>query len=411
MLKKLRQWFSPASKDAELHRQLQQLRGRTPVPVLWLFGKTQSGKTSIIKYLTGADEAEIGHGFRPCTRFSRLYEFPSAETPLLPFLDTRGLDEPGYDPAVDLAEFDSKAHVVIVTARVLDHAQGNVVRHLERIRAARPSRPVVLVLTCLHEAYPHQQHPQPYPFAGPVNRDGTAAAAPEGLLRSVEEQRLRFQDLVDHVVPVDLTRPEDGFDDPNYGGGRLKEVLLHVLPEAYRQTLISLDSATRELQDLFARHALPHIIGYSSLAASAGAVPVPGLDLFVVPAIQTRMIYHLAELYGQPLDAKRFLEVTSALGMGLLVRQAVRQLTKFIPFVGSVVGGAVAGATTFALGKAFCYYYNAVHQGHVPKADDLRKYYEEQLAQAQRAWGVVPGVAPAGKPGPAPDESRLPKSS
>lgn len=394
MFEKLKSWLTPASENANLHVQLQELRARTPVPVFWLLGKTQSGKTSLIKYLSGADEAEIGHGFKPCTRFSRQYEFPSPETPLLTFLDTRGLDEPGYDPAVDLAAFDPQAHVVIVTARVLDHAQGNIVQHLERIRAARRSRPVVLVLTCLHEAYPQQQHPLPYPFIKDARRDGTGTPVPEGLLRSLEEQRRRFKDLADHIVPVDLTRPEDGFDEPNYGGVQLKEVLLSVLPEAYRQTLLSLDSATRELQDLFARTALPHIIGYSSMAASAGAVPVPGLDLFIVPAIQTRMVYRLAELYGQQLDAKRFLELTSALGMGLLVRQAVRQLVKFIPFVGSVVGGAVAGATTFALGKAFCYYYNAIHEGHVPKAQDLRRYYEDQLAKAQRAWGVMPVATP-----------------
>ena len=55
---------------------------------IWLFGKTQSGKTSIIKFLTGASDAEIGSGFRPCTRFSREYDFPNAEAPLLSFLDT-----------------------------------------------------------------------------------------------------------------------------------------------------------------------------------------------------------------------------------------------------------------------------------------------------------------------------------
>ena len=68
-----------------------------PVPVFWLFGKTQTGKTTIIKFLTGAEQAEIGQGYKPCTRFSREYNFPTDETPLATFLDTRGLDEPGTD--------------------------------------------------------------------------------------------------------------------------------------------------------------------------------------------------------------------------------------------------------------------------------------------------------------------------
>ncbi len=140
-----------------------------------------------------------------------------------------------------------------------------------------------------------------------------------------------------------------------------------MLPTAYRQTLLSLDEASRELQDLYARRAQPHILGYSTLAATAGAIPVPWLDLLLLPGIQSRMVYHLARLYGQPLSAKRFLEVAGSVGVGMAARQAVRGLIKFIPYVGSVAGAALAGASTYALGKAFCFYYSAVHQGHVPK--------------------------------------------
>ncbi len=204
--------------------------------------------------------------------------------------------------------------------------------------------------------------------------------------RSLAEQRRRFEGLYDQVVPIDLTRPVDGFTDPNYGGDRFKQVVLDLLPFAYRRSLVTLNETTRELQDLFARRALPHIAGYSSLAATAGAIPIPWLDLLILPGIQTRMIYHLAQLYGQPLTGARFLELASTLGLGLLVRQATRELAKMIPFAGSVAGGALAGASTFALGKAFCFYYQAVHQGHVPKAEDLRRYYHDQFSLAEKTW-------------------------
>src|SRR5437868_2318317 len=151
MFERLKLLLSSRRRHAELQAHLERLRQRVPVPVFWLFGKTQSGKTSLIKYLTGADEAEIGHGFQPCTRFSREYQFPTPEAPLLTFLDTRGLDEPGYDPTEDLARFDDRAHLVLVTVKALDHAQENMLRHLRTIRQARPGRPIVLVLTCLHE--------------------------------------------------------------------------------------------------------------------------------------------------------------------------------------------------------------------------------------------------------------------
>jgi uncharacterized protein (DUF697 family) len=400
MFGKLKELFSAEQRAARLNSKLDELRRRTPVPVLWLYGKTQSGKTSLIKFLTGAEDAEIGQGFRPCTRFSRTYDFPTSDAPLLTFLDTRGVDEPGYDPAEDLAQFDSKAHVVVVTVKALDHALENVVEHLRPIRRSKPHRPIVHVPTCLHEAYPQQQHPLPYPFdpAPPATADGAVAgpapgAVPEALTRTLAEQRRRFEGLVDFVVPVDLTRPEEGFTEPNYGGERLKQTLLEVLPAAYRQTLLTLEEASRELQDFYAKQALPHIVGYSSLAATAGAIPVPWLDLLILPGIQTQMIAHLARLYGQPLTGARFLELAGTLGLGMVARQAMREVMKFIPFVGSVAGGALAGASTFALGKAFCYYYSAIHKGHVPKPEELRRYYQEQLVRAEHSWGKKTGPA------------------
>src|SRR5262249_38730871 len=161
-------------------------------------------------------------GFQPCTRFSRFYDFPNAEAPLLRFLDTRGVDEPGYDPAEDMAKFGASAHVVIVTIKALDHAQENVAKHLAAIRAAQPTRPVLLTLTCLHEAYPQRQHVSPYPFAAapaaePFAVPVEALQLPD-LVRSLEAQRERFTRLVDYRVPVDLTKPEEGFDEPQYGG-------------------------------------------------------------------------------------------------------------------------------------------------------------------------------------------------
>lgn len=387
MLAKLRHLFAGHTEE-EFQRHLDELRLKAPVPVIWLLGKTQSGKTSIIKYLTGAEDAEIGQGFQPCTRFSRVYQFPTADAPLVTFLDTRGLEEPGYDATADLANFERQAHVLIVTVKALDHALEKLVEQVGKLRWQQPKRPVVLALTCLHEAYPQQQHPVPEEaLARPDwERDEDLAQQSPSLLETLRAQKTRFLGLCDFVVPLDLTPALEGFNTPNYGGAFLKETLVKALPGAYRQTLLNLDQASKTLQDLYAQRALPHILGFSSMAATAGAIPIPWVDLLIIPGIQTRMIYHLAQLYGQPLGAQRFLELAGTLGLGMLVRQAARELVKFIPFVGSVAGAALAGSATFALGKAFCYYYSAVHKGHVPQPEDLKRYYQEQLTQAEKLW-------------------------
>src|SRR5262249_59264445 len=90
-------------------------------------------------------------------------------------------------------------------------------------------------------------------------------------------------------------------------------------------------------------HALPHIIGYSSLAAASALMPIPFVDLFAITGIQTRMIYRLAQLYGQPMTGKRFLEIASTLGLGMVVRQASLEVLKFMPLIGTVGGSAPRG--------------------------------------------------------------------
>jgi uncharacterized protein (DUF697 family) len=86
------------------------------------------------------------------------------------------------------------------------------------------------------------------------------------------------------------------------------------------------------------------------------------------------------------MDAKRFLELAASLGMGFVVRHAARQLVKLIPIVGPIAGSALAGTSTYALGRSFCYYYTAVRKGHVPGADELKEYYRDQLRRAEETW-------------------------
>ncbi len=386
--------FAPSVSDDQLQAELAKVRENSPVPVFWLLGKTQTGKTSAVRFLTGAERAEIGKGFQPCTRFSSLYDFPNEQAPLMRFLDTRGLDEPGYDPAEDIAKFHRQAHVVLVTVRLLDHAQENVVNSLRKVRADRPDRPVVLLVTTLHEAYPQQQHPTPYPYTAD-GRPVEGAALPPALLDSLAHHRKRFEGLVDRVIPIDLTPAEEGFNEAEYGGQRLHDALLELLPAAQGQTLRTLDLARSGLHDLYEQKAMPTILAYSSMAATAGAVPLPVVDLVMIAGVQTGMLNQLARLYGQPLDSARMKELAGALGVGLVARSAGRSLIKAIPFVGSVLGSVsgamLAGAATYALGRAFCHYYKDVLDGKAPDIDKLKAYYNEQFAAAQASWSKIKG--------------------
>ncbi len=164
----------------------QQVRSELPVPVFWLLGKTQSGKTSLIRALTENTRAEIGNGIRPCTRTACEYPFPSEADCLLRFLDTRGLGEVDYDATDDVALFQDQAHLLIVVMKALDHAQQPVLQALGQIHAARPQWPILVVQTALHEGYPsrEEQHRVPYLY----REDPFPLDVPPDLARSLTAQ-------------------------------------------------------------------------------------------------------------------------------------------------------------------------------------------------------------------------------
>src|SRR5512145_941754 len=169
---------------------------RTLAPLVWLIGKVQSGKTSIVRALTGASDAEIGAGFRACTRTARIFDFP-AEAPIIRFLDTRGLGEAAYDPAADIAYCEDRAHLMLAVVKAMDAEQGAVVEAVRAARERHPDWPVVVAQTTLHEGYAvGEAHILPYPFAS----DTAPAAAPEPLMRAIAHQRSLFAGLPGRVA-------------------------------------------------------------------------------------------------------------------------------------------------------------------------------------------------------------------
>lgn len=383
-------WFSrfqPMS-DEEFRRKRSEILRHAPVPLFWMFGKTGSGKTSIIRYLTGAATAEIGNGFRPQTQFSTVYDFPSASAPLLRFMDTRGLGEANYQAQGDLDEYMKSAHMLIVTARVMDHALIEIIGPLREIRRLSPERPVLLALTCLHDAYPGQQHPAVDPFDARGEVSGESISAE--LRRSIEHHRREFSGLVDRIVPIDLTPVDEGFLQPNFGGDRLKQTILELLPAAYRDSLLRMEQTRASLRDLHQQRVQPVILGYSTLAASAAAVPLPWVDIPVVMGIQARLVYRLAELHQQKIDAATIARVSGAVGGRVALRMAVRELLKVIPWAGSTINAAASFAYTYATGMAWNWYFREVKGGHVPTARELNDVFREQLSLGANLWQVSP---------------------
>jgi uncharacterized protein (DUF697 family) len=383
-------WSQPAMNDAaaapipEKARQL--------APVVWLVGKVQSGKTSIIRALTGASDAEIGSGFRACTKTARIFDFPP-EAPIIRFLDTRGLGEVAYDPAADIAYCEGKAHLVLAVVKALDVEQSAVVETLRAVRQRHPEWPIVVAQTTLHEGYrPARGHVQPYPFGGTATDDAMpeSTAGLESLARALAHQRTLFEAMPGRgaisFVPIDFTLPGDGFDPVDYGREALIAALVAVAPGAVRVALQELPGAAEG--SAHERSANAYILGFAAAAGASDALPVAGV--VTVPVLQAAMLRQLAQRYEIAWDRRGYAEFIAALGTGTLLRTAstfgIRQLVKLVPIYGQTIGAATAAAAsfaaTYAIGKAASYY--LAQRRRCARADDVAAVYRDALRNAFR---------------------------
>lgn len=384
-------WFGSAARDmataAASTQATAEIRDRatSTAPIIWMLGKVQSGKSSIVQRLTGASEAEVGEGFRPVTRTARIFDFP-AEAPVLRFLDTRGLGETGYDPAEDLAACERQAQLLLVTLRAGDPAQDAVLEAVRAIRIRHSDWPVVVAQTWLHALYPHPPaHSLPYPFTG----DLSDRRIPPGLTRVLSHQRSLFTRLPGsgpvRFVPLDFTRPDDGLPPADYGLEPLLAVLDEVLPKAVAARLDALHADQGSQITAGARSA---IIGYAFAAGAADAVPI--VAIAAVPAIQGAMLRMLGQRFGVAWSSADIGSLLGAVGTAALVRQgvgfAVKQGAKLIPVYGQIAGATAASlssfAFTYALGYAACVYLAGRRTGLAASNEAIRDAYREALAKA-----------------------------
>lgn len=386
----------PSISESALDEALQELRRRLPVPVIWLLGKAQSGKTSIVRALTNAGDAAIGNGFQPCTQHSRLYDFPDATTAFVRFLDTRGLGEVDYDPTQDLAVYGDQAHLLLVTLKAMDHQQASVLDAVRRIHKDHPHWPILVAQTCLHEGYPSPlaEHLLPYPYA----TTPLPVGVPADLARSLVQQRSHFlaalaaplRGGVDEApvqfVPLDFTQLEDGYEPVDYGLDALWSAIESATPQGVMAMLRHRDER-RILQSVAANKAHAHIIGYALSAGLAETIPIPAASLVTVLSIQAKLFHSIAALYGLPLTRQTLTEISGAVGMGYLAGLGGRELVKLIPGYGQTVGAGLAAlyaaTVTYALGKTFCAYFALMQRGAPYSADTLRQVYTEEFQRGR----------------------------
>lgn len=118
----------------------------------------------------------------------------------------------------------------------------------------------------------------------------------------------------------------------------------------------------------------------------AGFIPVPIADVFAVGAIQLDMIRQLCNLYEVNYKDTEGKAVISSMTGSIIARVGARAI-KFIPGVGTVIGGVtlaiLSGASTYALGEVFKKHFETggTFLDFDPKR--LKKVYDEMFEKGK----------------------------
>lgn len=119
----------------------------------------------------------------------------------------------------------------------------------------------------------------------------------------------------------------------------------------------------------------------------AGLIPVPVADIFAVSAIQLDMVRQLCKIYEVDYKETELKAVVSSLAGSIVAKAGARAL-KFIPGIGTMIGGMtlaiLSGGSTYALGEVFKKHFETggTFLDFDPKR--LRKMYDEMFEKGKQ---------------------------
>jgi uncharacterized protein (DUF697 family) len=173
-------------------------------------------------------------------------------------------------------------------------------------------------------------------------------------------------------------------------GDSVTEVVCAALPNVARLEFARLTGA-KEAQAQIAGSLLK---SFTAVCGVIGLQPIPLADLPVLTTLQSFMVGLIIYTTGKPVTARTFGEFLGALGLnigaGILFRESARAIIRIVPVWGNAVSGMVAGAGTYAIGRAAIAYFIE----DIP-ITEARKLFQKLLpgwgAFKRRRLPVLPG--------------------
>ena len=366
-------WFTESFR-AEFDRQAAAI-GRFNLAI---FGKTGTGKSTLINAVFGTEVAKTGIG-EPVTQGSHLYVDRRGT---LGIFDTRGL-EIGRDDGALIRELrdvikglrkkplSEQIHCAWYCVRGMDRrfeeAEAKFIRALADLDI-----PVLLVLTQVPRR-DNQFHPDVVSLAHHIE--------------SLHLPILGGRPFMTYAM-------RDQFSgQPPYGLSELVHATFQAVPEAVQAALVA---AQRVDLDAKARAAQGFIGATVTASAVAAASPIPFSDAALLVPLQLAMMARIAQLYGMGVDKAGIAAVASTAVATTAGRASFTSLFKLIPGAGTIAGGvisaSVASVFTFAMGQAWLTVCQKASGGALPSLGgvaDSKALHDLFMSEFKRR---IPGV-------------------
>jgi len=139
-------------------------------------------------------------------------------------------------------------------------------------------------------------------------------------------------------------------------GSGVGERLIPAIVEAHPWMAVALG---RALPPYRHRLCLRLVRGAAVLNGIIAAEPVPGLDIPLLLASQVRLVLRIAAIYGESLSVRHARELLSTIAGGVALRYLAAELGKLVPGPGWLIGAAVTGLGTLAIGRVAIAYFES----------------------------------------------------
>lgn len=339
-------------------------------PVLYVMGRSGHGKSSLINALAGRKVAEVGD-IKPQTIGADPYyiSFPEfyAEWEII---DSRGIFEtttPEGAPrknALAQVKEDIRKHRPDVVLHVIaapetrtlanDFKAFAEVQKVMREGLGTPA-PSIMVVSKVDII----GNPRDWPIEKHANKAGLVKELLDYLTNDVLQRSREKIDLNSAIKGYILEGgdyvgiiPVCVRDSDEWNVDTLSYFIGEYLPESALLDFAQAQQRKGSLQ----RVSSSIIRRFSGIGAGIGIAPIPIADIAVLTPLQLLLVALVGGLSCRPFSLDSVSEFVAASGVNVGAafgaRQLARQLVKLVPGVGLPASAAIAGATTFGIGKS-----------------------------------------------------------